>query len=343
MNNQTPISWFKEYPAQMASSPKVIMLNASARGIYVFMRYHCWLNIRNGGGIPNDDGYIQRISNCTAEEWQASKAQILKNFEERNGELFDAELCQQGTNVFHVSEVRRESGRAGGRAKSKSAHDSNKTDDDEDETDETDKTDKTDKIRLDTLLGICSGNDEQVPSICQPSTTAPPSSPLEQRGVSAPPASPTSGRIAAPTSGVPLPDSSNRPQEKSKAAGKDNPDVQRIQAACIAEGGKLPMTADVERLLAHFSADEIVDALEVMGDSEDDEFLEYKFFVGGGAEILIPARRKERAREERLHGDIEKIRQRRAQETEPHVRHEADDGFLKSAVEAARPVETPEE
>jgi uncharacterized protein YdaU (DUF1376 family) len=285
VNNQTPISWFKEYPAQMTSSPKVIMLTASARGIYLFMRFHCWLNISDGGGIPNDDTYIQRIANCTAEEWQASKVQILKNFEERDGVLFDPALCRQSEEVFATAKVRSEAGRASGRARKKCANPHIETDDDE--TRQTDKTDKTD-----SMFTTCSTSVEQLPNTCSPPESPDASSGFTGAGISSPADSPTSGRIAAPTSGVPVPDSSNHPQDKGKGSGRENPDVQRLRIACVDCGGKLPNVTNVERLLATYSAKEIEDALREYAPQEDDGFLEYKFFVDGGAEAIIHARRK---------------------------------------------------
>jgi uncharacterized protein YdaU (DUF1376 family) len=284
MSNHTPLTWFKEFPAQQTSSPKVIMLNAAARGIYVFMRYHCWLNIALGGGIPNDDTYILRIANCTAEEWQENKAKILKNFEERDGELFVADFHAQADHAYDNSHKRSEAGKASGRARSaktKSAHTDMETDDDE--MRQRRQTEKTD-----SMFNTCSQSDEQAMNTCSPPS---PSSFAEDCGVSSPPDSSTSGRIAAPTLDVPLPDSSNPPQEKSTDAGNEMSDVQRLRAVCFSEGGKMPMAADVKRLLAEYSVGELEDALRELADNEDSSFLEYKFFVDGGAEALITARR----------------------------------------------------
>jgi len=322
VSNQTPLNWFKEFPAQQTSSPNVIMLNAAARGIYVFMRYHCWLNIAQGGGIPSGDAYIQAITNCTATEWQDNKALILPNFEERDGKLFVPEFQIQAANAYDVVGKRVEAGRASGRARSaKAAHPNIKTDDD----DETDRLDR----QTDSMFSKCSthvpqANAEQVFNTCSPLASTP--SPLEQRGVSSPLDSPTSGRLAAPASGVPIPSAflptplrgappvaahapagSTIPQEDGQRRGQSNPDVRRVREACVEHEGKLPQVAVVERLLVDWSADEIVEALDLMSDQEDAPFLEYKFFVEGGADILLPSVRKERERRKR---DREEFEQR---------------------------------
>ena len=285
MNNQTPLSWFKEYPAQMTSSPKVITLNAAARGIYFCMRYHCWLNIADGGGIPSaDDGYIQQISNCTAEEWQANKAQILKNFQERDGQLFDPALCEQSIKVFDKVGRLSEAGRASGRARRNAKPSAEiKTDDDGDETDKTDKTDKT----------LCSSNAEQRLNTCSPSTSSLFDTEIGSPAPEPPDGSPTSGRLAAPTSGVPIPHAVVKGSTaKATAAGNKNPDVQRLREVCRAEGGKMPQVADVERLLARYSVGALESALRELSGTEDEEFLEYRFFVDGGAEMILEGRRQ---------------------------------------------------
>jgi hypothetical protein len=330
--SKTPLNWFMEFPAQMTSSPTVIMLNATARGIYVFMRYHCWLNIAQDGGIPNSDAYIQAITNCTAAEWQDNKALILPNFEERDGKLFVPEFEAQAANAYDVVGKRIEAGKASGRArreKAKSANLNIKTDDD----DETDRLDR----QTDSVFSKCSThvpltNDEQVLNTCSP--TAPAPSSLEQRGVSSPHDSPTSGHLAAPTSGVPIPSASlptplrgaspsashapagsTTPQERSTPACNDNSldDVRHVRAACLALGAKLPQESDVRRLLATYSAEEITGALEDYSDQEDANFLEYRFFVEGAAEILLPAHRKkmeiEARREARDKQERERVKQ----------------------------------
>jgi hypothetical protein len=47
----------------------------------------------------------------------------------------------------------------------------------------------------------------------------------------------------------------------------------------------------VENLLKEYSAEEIEAALDEYASTEDDAFLEYKFFVDGGAQAVIAARR----------------------------------------------------
>lgn len=302
MNSRSPLNWFREYPGQILSSPNFVMMDATARGIYASMRYSCWQNIATDGGIPNDDCYIQTVSHCTVEQWSERKQQILKNFEERDGKLYDPGLCAQSSSTFESLEAKRAAGRASGRARNEKAREIIKTDDDE-----TDRGDREIDRQIDKAvqhpLNIRSTPDEHPfsNSSIEDSSAAPS---LFNSGESAPHASPTSGRIAAPTSGVPLAHSFN-PDTEGQNRAVTNPnlgdDIRQVKDACVSHGGKLPSNGDVTDLLTKYSAEEIVEALDEYADSlssiGDENYLEYKFFREGGAHALISKMRREKAEE----------------------------------------------
>ncbi len=108
-------------------------------------------------------------------------------------------------------------------------------------------------------------------------------------GESAPDAAPTSGRLAAPTSGIPLPHAF-----KASQAKQPNPDVQKIQAASFELGWKLPAVRDIEAVLAVAALDNILDAMKeyngTLGENTaDSQFAERRFFVEGGGLSIMTA------------------------------------------------------
>lgn len=107
------LDWFKFYPSDFLNSPDVMMMTPSARGCYITLLGRCWLNAKNGGGIPNKTDYILSVCNCSAEEWDSVKNIVLSKFEKKDGQLFNPRLMEEILEVKDLSDTKRENAQSG--------------------------------------------------------------------------------------------------------------------------------------------------------------------------------------------------------------------------------------
>lgn len=107
------LDWFKFYPSDFLNSPVVMMMTPAARGCYITLLGRCWLNAKNGGGIPSKTDYILSVCNCSAKEWDSVKDTVLSRFEEKNGQLFNLRLMEEIVEVQDLSDTKRENAQSG--------------------------------------------------------------------------------------------------------------------------------------------------------------------------------------------------------------------------------------
>ena len=289
-STRTPrLSWFKCFPADFVSNPAFIAMSALARGAYWSLLLFSWNGLCQGRGLPiNPPENLQRIAGMTPLEWDSIKTEVLSLFELRDEMYYSpwleaaaieaSEKCQKQKDA---SEKASEARAANAAAKNSSAP-----------RDE-DKIDETDEIRLDK-----NGRPYGQPSSASlfPSQTgvATPDAaagalPLRNPTGVAPldPAFSPLRPSGAPLCSAPSPLGKASPQEK-----QTHPDIEKIRKVCIECEWKLPHLADVQRLLAEASADDICAAIEHYDsklNANDRDYAEHTFFVEGGGGAVIRA------------------------------------------------------
>lgn len=107
------LDWFKFYPSDFLNSPDVMMMSPAARGCYITLLCRCWLNAKNGGGIPSKTDYILSVCNCTEKEWGLVKDAVLVKFEKREGQLFNPRLMEEVKEIQDLSDTKRENAQSG--------------------------------------------------------------------------------------------------------------------------------------------------------------------------------------------------------------------------------------
>lgn len=107
------LDWFKFYPSDFLNSPDVMMMTPAARGCYITLLGRCWLNAKNGGGIPSKTDYILAVCNCTEEEWDKVREAVLAKFEKKNGQLFNPRIQEEILETQDLSEIQRKNAQSG--------------------------------------------------------------------------------------------------------------------------------------------------------------------------------------------------------------------------------------
>jgi uncharacterized protein YdaU (DUF1376 family) len=277
------MAWFKVFVADLVADPEWLEMSSAARGALFTLYVYGWLELAKDRGLSADPKYLQRITNTTPKEWDAIKSQVLANLElKADGRLYPHDLCAQMDNATGVWQAKSKAGKAAKAARDAAAEKKNapKNLSDDDEI-------RLDQIRLDYYEHAPEHSSE----CSDEHSSASPS--VVNAGISPLHGSPTSGHLAAPTSGVPLPSASKAPQEML------NPDIVRVREAAFKICGKLPNPTDIARLLDRgYSADEMIEAFDNYandGDERDLAFAEFNFFGqnGSGGEVVMNARRKE--------------------------------------------------
>jgi uncharacterized protein YdaU (DUF1376 family) len=289
-STRTPrLSWFKCFPADFVSNSVFLSMSALARGVYWSLILFSWNGLCQGNGLPADPESLQRISGITALEWDSIKTQVLTLFELRDGMLYLPWLVDAAADAsekWHKQKDAAEKATEARAAQKSSAPAAEK----ENENSPRIKTDEIDEMRLDKN-GRPYG--QVFDTIGRPNGHPSASSSDINAGISPLHGSPTSGRLAAPASGVPLPSASKAPQEML------NTDIVRVREAALQICGKLPNPTDIARLLDKgYSADEMIEAFDNYandGEYRDLAFAEFNFFGqnGSGGEVVMNARRKE--------------------------------------------------
>ncbi len=111
------LDWFKFYPSDFLTSPTVMMMPPAARGCYITLLSHCWLNAKNGGGIPGKLEYILSVCNCTEKEWNSVKDLVLAKFDKKDGQLFNPRIMTEIGEVQEMTEVRSSAATSGWNAR----------------------------------------------------------------------------------------------------------------------------------------------------------------------------------------------------------------------------------
>jgi uncharacterized protein YdaU (DUF1376 family) len=102
------LDWFAFYPSDFVNSPDVVCMSATARGCYISILAHCWMNASNGCKVPCDDTYLRTITNCSAREWSKVKQEVLRKFkvDDKNC-IFNDRLTTEFDQVCKMSEENR--------------------------------------------------------------------------------------------------------------------------------------------------------------------------------------------------------------------------------------------
>jgi uncharacterized protein YdaU (DUF1376 family) len=102
----TRMDWFACYPSDFVNSPTVIRMSPTARGAYVFILFHCWLNALKGCSVPDDDEYLMHITKCSKKEWFRVKDIVLSRFVKRDGQLYNERLLEELAIAMKITQTR---------------------------------------------------------------------------------------------------------------------------------------------------------------------------------------------------------------------------------------------
>ena len=87
------------------------MMTAEQRGVYVQLLAEQWYS---GTGLPESDDALIRLANCTAAEWERSKASVLAHFPaEENGRRWNEKLRTLQAETTELSQCRSLAGKRG--------------------------------------------------------------------------------------------------------------------------------------------------------------------------------------------------------------------------------------
>lgn len=252
-STRTPrMSWFPCTPVDFLTDSDFLAMSAAAAGAYFKLMLYGWNAYTQGSGLSADPASLQRVTGMSSLEWDAVREQVLAHFKVRDdGTLYLPWQWDAAENATEKVRKLRESATAAAEAKSKIA--------------QSKQIDEIDEIRLDK-----NGRPNGHQSSASPAS-------VEQSGVSSPHDSPTSGRLVAPTSGVPLPHALKAPHESL--------DVEKIREHAVELGWKMPGVDHIQGLLAEGSVEDVCEAMDEYDgnlNGDDSSFAEYRFFAEGG-------------------------------------------------------------
>src|SRR6478736_2326272 len=85
------IESFPLYPEKLLSSLDLQLMDCCEFGMYCRILFASYIQERPCY-IKNDDTLLMRLCRATPEQWEASKANVLKEFKEENGYLYNETL-----------------------------------------------------------------------------------------------------------------------------------------------------------------------------------------------------------------------------------------------------------
>jgi uncharacterized protein YdaU (DUF1376 family) len=108
-----PSPAFQFYPRDFLSDERVRIMDATARGVYITLLCVCWIE----GSLPVEDRAIQRIGDCSAEDWARIRDDVLVCFTENDGRYRHGRLDRERQKQAEYAAKQAESGRLGARGR----------------------------------------------------------------------------------------------------------------------------------------------------------------------------------------------------------------------------------
>lgn len=108
---------FQFYPQDFLSDDKVMAMNAAARGVYIVLLCHCWLNHE----LPNDPKVIRRLGLYDGKGWPVIWGMIRECLFLKDGKYIQPRIERERDKQAKFRSIKASAGQAGGKQRASNA------------------------------------------------------------------------------------------------------------------------------------------------------------------------------------------------------------------------------